>query len=158
MDTSISNRRIVTSLLVSLLLIVGFYMFMEAVFRYSVAHADGSSIGSGIATSPVTAAPVSAVPTVDVTDPLSDWQMVKTYGWVWGGMIVAAGGLVLFGKKNEEEHWVNKNNRVLLVLMGLAGVISSVLVAHFDHAGYAGVVATAFGAIKLSIFPPKAAG
>lgn len=146
MSSSITNRRIAFSIVTSVLLFIGFYFLMEAVFKYSMAHADGSSIST-----PTT----SAVPTVDVTDPFSDWNMVKTYGWVWGGMIVLATGLSIFAKKNDEEHWIGKNNRILIVLTGLAGVLSSILVAHFDNAGWAGVVATMFGAVKLAIFPPK---
>lgn len=137
-------RRLFITVLIALLTMFVGYTLLEIVFRSSVAHAQG--VGSAVA---------SAVPVVDPTDPAADWQMIKTYGWLWGVVVVVAAGLMWFGRANAEHHWINANSRLLFALLGLGSVLTSVLMAKFDHAGWAGVIPTMFGALKLVLSPPK---
>jgi hypothetical protein len=114
------------------------------------AVASGSGSGSAMA------ATTPAVPAVtDPTDIATDWSMVKTYGWVWGSMILIAGLLMWLGSKNSEFHWVNSSGRLYFAATGLGGILAALVTSHFAHTDYAGVVVTAVGALKLILSPPK---
>jgi hypothetical protein len=99
---------------------------------------------AGAAHAGTTADPVAAATTA--TD--SGWQLVRQYGWLWGGVLltVGLGGSLL--KDASDSAWFKQGKRLAIVTSAL-GVLGAVAQWHFNGAPLEGVLVTAIMALKL---------
>lgn len=118
-------------LLSTALLFGGLAMFGLA----TLAHAQGAT----------------ADPVVQVTSAAqTSWDMVRQFGPVWGGMLLAYGVLSQIVKAGFWQQLVGKRAAGTVALLG---VLCAVLEAHFGSGSWAGVVVTAIAAVKMLINP-----
>jgi hypothetical protein len=82
----------------------------------------------------------------------SGWDLVETYGPIWGAMLLVFGLVSRFLQKNQSEHWIAEG-RTLAALVAGVGVLGSVLEAQLGGASWSGVVVTLFGAAKMLLSP-----
>lgn len=153
--------------LLALALLVGVLTMMLAIrVGVSLAGADtGSAMvvdaGPGIASGPDLYVPAregfkadpapSPIDTSKMTVETA-WDLVEQYGPIWGGMLLLFGGAVAFLRRNEKEQWI-KQGRRLAIVTAFLGVLGSVLEAGVNGGTWAGVIATAFVAVKLLFSP-----
>lgn len=126
-----------------------------------LAFAD-TPIDAGSAAASATASTASAPAAVpSLPDPTahpaeaatSAWGLVHQYGWLWGVMIVLFGIGTAIVKLNDERHWLSKDH-TLPIVVGVLGVLGAALQAKFGGGSWAGVLATAFGALMLLLQKP----
>jgi hypothetical protein len=80
------------------------------------------------------------------------WDVIETYGPIWGAMLLLYGAGAIFLSKNQSEHWLAEG-RTLAMLVAGVGVLGSVLEAQLGGASWAGVVVTLVGAVKMVVNP-----
>lgn len=103
-------------------------------------------------------APAPSSPVVTATDTTETaWQLIEQHGPIWGGMLLLFGLAAAFLRRNEKERWLGAGKH-LAVVVGLTGVLGSVLEAGVNGGTWAGVIVTVVAAIKLFLSPtPQAA-
>ena len=114
-------------------------MLLACQFGVSLVHADplvtaASPVAQGVSTAQ------------------SGWDVVTTYGPIWGAMVLVYGLLSEFLRRNDSEHWIAQG-RMLALLVAVAGLLSSVLEAQLAGKSWSGVIVTLFGAVKLVMSP-----
>lgn len=103
---------------------------------------------------------VQLVPTVtlDPAHPLEDvgtaTAAIKTYGIVWGAMLVlfAIGTFII--KNNDQTHWLSQDH-VLPVGVAVLGTIGQILQAHFVSGNWGPVIVTAGAGLMLVLQKSK---
>lgn len=84
------------------------------------------------------------------------WDLVAQHGPIWGAMLAAFGLGSSFVRRNETEHWISQG-RTLAIVVGVLGVLGSVLEAGIGGGAWAGVIVTAIAALKLALNPTTSA-
>ena len=100
---------------------------------------------------PLASAPVAHA----VTTAQSGWDVVETYGPIWGAMLLVYGLASAFLAKNESAHWIAQGRMLALVVAGV-GLLGAVLEAELGGASWSGVIVTLVGAVKMVISPTVA--
>lgn len=78
------------------------------------------------------------------------FQIVQTYGWLWGGLTLLYIGVGWLLKLNQSTHWIAQGKR-LAMATSVVGVVGSALQAYFGGTPLTGVIATAaLGALHLA--------
>jgi hypothetical protein len=117
------------------------------------------ALGSGSAmpdpyTLPATHPMVMPADPTAATQTLADggWDVVTTYGPLWGAALLAFGLASAFLKRNSDAHWVSQGRR-LAVISASVMVMGAVLQWHFNGGQLAGLLVTVVMAVKLVITP-----
>lgn len=78
----------------------------------------------------------------------SGWDLIAQYGPIWGVALLLSGGVALFLKKNESQHWLAQG-RALAIVTALGMLLAALTEWHFGGGQGAGVVVTLIGVVKL---------
>lgn len=101
-------------------------------------------------------APAPSSPIVTATDTTETaWELIEQHGPIWGGMLLLFGLATAFLRRNEKERWLGQGKH-LAIVVGLTGVLGSVLEAGVVGGTWAGVIVTVVAAIKLFLSPTPA--
>jgi hypothetical protein len=126
-------------------ILLAFVFFAVVAFAYSL----GMRVADAATDAPGPSSQL-AIATADTA-----WDLVEQHGPIWGGMLLVFGIGTVFVRRNEKDGWL-KQGRVLAIVVGAVGVLGSVLEAALNGGTWAGVIVTAFAAIKLVLSPTVA--
>jgi hypothetical protein len=101
-------------------------------------------------------APVDGIAT-GATAANAGWDLVQTYGPLWGGLAVVLAVGQRWLAKNDAQHWLAQG-RLLTAITGAVGVLGSIAQWKWSGAPSSGIVVTAFGAISLLWHPQVTLG
>lgn len=115
---------------------LAFAFILNLIYFVGVAHADP-------ALDPIVVAQAS----VD-----GAWGTIATYGWLWGGALIAYAGIGAFLRRNESAGWLT-HGRTLAMVTAASMLLLAVLTWKFHGHDSAGLLMSLFMAIKLLVNP-----